>query len=376
MPREQLRARRLGGSGGREARARVRFDAAVRASAERAARAARVHGHVRPRDCALLRQGRAALYRGAAVGAVPLRLALWTRPDLWHRACSVRRLWRLLRQHRRVRAPRAVGDAETARRRVQQPLEPGLLRRADVPTLGQPRSHTAPVGTALAPAGAQRAAYSGQQDPFRQHYGDFRQAAATAFHGPFGPFEHAREGGEEVPRYAYVYPRAEPGADAPLGWALSSSSTDALVHQLAGKNTDVLEDVRKMALQRPHLCLSQRKRRACADTARMSPSAGEITQRAFNVVGVVLGLSGSCPLRASPGLPPRRPRRRVDTDELGPLFRSAEEYIRTKHRSDASVRAVACTCEWAFPRRIAQCRSPGLRLSKAARRGAIARESG
>lgn len=77
------------------------------------------------------------------------------------------------------------------------------------------------------------------------HDGDFRQAAATAFHGPFGPFEHAREGGEEVPRYAYVYPRAEPGADAPLGWALSSSSTDALVHQLAGKNTDVLEDVRR-----------------------------------------------------------------------------------------------------------------------------------
>ncbi len=63
---------------------------------------------------------------------------------------------------------------------------------------------------------------------------DARQTAALTFDGRFGPHARITLDGNEVDRYAHVYPRAHPGTTAPLGWALSDASMKDLTDQLGG----------------------------------------------------------------------------------------------------------------------------------------------
>jgi hypothetical protein len=63
---------------------------------------------------------------------------------------------------------------------------------------------------------------------------DARQTAALAFDGAFGPYARITFKGNEIDRYAHVYPRARPGTPAPLGWALSNEAMKDLTDQLGG----------------------------------------------------------------------------------------------------------------------------------------------
>ena len=69
-----------------------------------------------------------------------------------------------------------------------------------------------------------------------------RQAAALAFSGPFGGFSASAPGDEPFDRYAHVYPRAHPGATAPLGWTLSETAQNDLREQL-GTNAEELDKI-------------------------------------------------------------------------------------------------------------------------------------
>jgi hypothetical protein len=70
-----------------------------------------------------------------------------------------------------------------------------------------------------------------------------RQAAALLFSGPLPGEREAVLGGEEVDRFAHIYPRAHPGAKAPLGWTLSRTARDDLDYQLT-VNTGEIRKVR------------------------------------------------------------------------------------------------------------------------------------
>ncbi len=63
-----------------------------------------------------------------------------------------------------------------------------------------------------------------------------RQAAALAFTGGLDPVQEVRAGdGSALRRFAHVYPRAHPGAQAPLGWTLSDAAADDLRDQLRSR---------------------------------------------------------------------------------------------------------------------------------------------
>ncbi|HEY7731339.1 MAG TPA: hypothetical protein VH950_10590 [Gaiellaceae bacterium] len=70
-----------------------------------------------------------------------------------------------------------------------------------------------------------------------------RQAAALLFSGPVPGEREAVLGGEEADRYAHIYPRAHPGAKAPLGWTLSKTARADLDYQLT-VNTGEIRKVR------------------------------------------------------------------------------------------------------------------------------------
>ena len=71
-----------------------------------------------------------------------------------------------------------------------------------------------------------------------------RQQAALIFDAPtFGAVARAEVSGVTVRRYAHVYPGAQPGTKAPLGWLLSDSAMNGLDKQLEN-NERALRTVR------------------------------------------------------------------------------------------------------------------------------------
>ena len=74
-----------------------------------------------------------------------------------------------------------------------------------------------------------------------------RQTAALLFSRSFAAGRDAYVGTSKTPveRYAHLYPRAHPGATAPLGWTLSSSSRADLAGQLRRQeNLEELKTIR------------------------------------------------------------------------------------------------------------------------------------
>jgi hypothetical protein len=77
---------------------------------------------------------------------------------------------------------------------------------------------------------------------------DARQALALAMHKPVGDVERVTSGGQEERRYAHLYPRAHPGTQAPLGWALSAATRQDLTRQLEA-NAAAMGAIRERWLQ-------------------------------------------------------------------------------------------------------------------------------
>lgn len=86
---------------------------------------------------------------------------------------------------------------------------------------------------------------------------DARQMLALAVSKPVGRIAHVSRAGDaphgravEQRRYAHIYPRAHPGTQAPLGWALSKSTQEDLSRQLhTGANAKAIKVVRDTWLQ-------------------------------------------------------------------------------------------------------------------------------
>jgi hypothetical protein len=121
------------------------------------------------------------------------------------------------------------------------PLFLHIDNHAREPARQEPRGRPLEVLVPPAAAGSSRSG----------HESNVRQAAALEFRGAFGPYRQAtaiRDGDRRrvpVIRHAYVYPRVQPGTDAPLGWALSRASMTSLTGQLGGENEAVLANVRR-----------------------------------------------------------------------------------------------------------------------------------
>lgn len=95
----------------------------------------------------------------------------------------------------------------------------------------------APLEAGVPPATVRRARDA------REH--NARQAAALVFSGQFGRglLAFRKAGQEQVDRFAHIYPRAHPGARAPLGWSLSETAMAELRRQLSF-NSGEIEKVR------------------------------------------------------------------------------------------------------------------------------------
>src|SRR4029079_17200042 len=93
---------------------------------------------------------------------------------------------------------------------------------------------------------------------------DSRQALALAVNKPVGDVKRVMNAEREEARYAHIYPRAHPGAQAPLGWALSEATQTDLAKQLATPlNADVMAEIR-------HAWLTKNKLRCDRDPAPAS----------------------------------------------------------------------------------------------------------
>lgn len=80
------------------------------------------------------------------------------------------------------------------------------------------------------------------------HEAAARQALALAVSKPVGDIQYVEHVGSEERRYAHIYPRAHPGTQAPLGWALSRATQEDLTSQLK-PNAGVMSTIRARWLQ-------------------------------------------------------------------------------------------------------------------------------
>ena len=72
---------------------------------------------------------------------------------------------------------------------------------------------------------------------------DARQALAIAVNKPVGDVAGVTAGNGWINRYAHVYPRAHPGTQAPLGWALSTATQQDLRDQI-DENAEAIKAIR------------------------------------------------------------------------------------------------------------------------------------